>query len=154
MRVAIAALLSGAMSAGLGAQQIGRAEARADLDTLRAIVQGNSAYRLVNRYPFERHLDSLKSQIPDSLSLGEFWHSVQTLIGHLQDAHSNVPMPVAVRSAAPSGELPFLLTSVDDTVIALMPCGCALFAPDHPRLSRRARQAREGGPRPDHGRIA
>ena len=134
MRLAIAALLSGAISAGLGAQQVGRAEARADLDTLRNVVRRYSADRLVNRYPFERHLDSLKAGMPETISLGAFWHAVQTLIGRLQDAHSNVPMPASVRSAAPSGELPFALTSVGDTVIAVMPCGCGLLAPEHPRL--------------------
>ena len=103
MRVAIAVLLSGALSSGLGAQQIARAAAQADLDTLRAVVHRYSAYRLLNGYPFDRHIDSLKAQVPDSVPLAELWHSVQTLIGRLQDAHSNVPMPAAVRAAAPQG---------------------------------------------------
>jgi hypothetical protein len=70
----------------------------------------------------------------DSVPIAEFWHSVQGLIGRLQDAHSNVPMPASVRDSAPQGELPFALTSVGDTVIALSPCGCALFARGYPRL--------------------
>lgn len=134
MRVAIAALLSGALSSPLGAQQIARAEAQADLDTLRAVVHRYSAYRLLNRYPFDRHIDSLRARMPDSMALGEFWHSVQTLIGRLQDAHSNVPVPAAVRAAAPTGALPFRLTSVGDSAVAVQPCGCALFVPDFPRL--------------------
>ena len=134
MRVAIAVLLSGALSSGLGAQQIARAAAQADLDTLRAVVHRYSAYRLLNGYPFDRHIDSLRARLPDSVSLGELWYSVQTVIGRLQDAHSNVPMPAAVRSAAPQGELPFVLTPVDDAAVAAMPCGCALFVPDYPRV--------------------
>ena len=134
MRVAIAVLLSGALSSGLSAQQIARGAAQADLDTLRAVVHRYSAYRLVNGYPFDKHIDSLKAWLPEPVPLGEFWHSVQTLIGRLQDAHSNVPAPAAVRAGAPQGELPFVLTSVDDAAIALTPCGCALFVPDYPRV--------------------
>jgi hypothetical protein len=134
MRVAIAVLLTVALSSELGAQQIARAAAQADLDTLRAVVHRYSAYRLLNGYPFDRHIDSLKARLPDSVPLREMWQSVQALIGRLQDAHSNVPMPAAVRAAAPQGELPFMLTSVDDAAIALMPCGCALFVPGYPRV--------------------
>jgi peptidase S41-like protein len=97
-------------------------------------VHRHSAYRLLNRYPFDRHVDSLRARLPDSISLDEFWHSVQTLIGRLQDAHSNVPMPAAVRAATPSGELPFRLMSVGDAAVAVQPCGCALFVSDFPRL--------------------
>jgi C-terminal processing protease CtpA/Prc len=43
-------------------------------------------------------------------------------------------MPAVVRAAAPQGELPFVLTSVDDAIIALMPCGCGLFLRDFPRV--------------------
>lgn len=44
MRVAVAVVLSGALSAGLGAQRIARAAAQADLDTLRVVVHRHSAY--------------------------------------------------------------------------------------------------------------
>jgi hypothetical protein len=81
MGAAIALLLSGALSSEPGAQQIARAAAQADLDTLRAVVHRYSAYRLVNGYPFDRHIDSLNARLPDSVSLGELWHSVQTLVG-------------------------------------------------------------------------
>jgi hypothetical protein len=134
MRVLVALLLTGAVSSGLGAQLVTRSAAQADLDTLRAIVHRYSAYRLLNRYPVDRHIDSLKAVLPDPVPLGELWQSVQTLIGRLQDAHSNVPMPAAVRAAAPQAELPFALTSVDEAAVALMPCGCALFVPDYPRV--------------------
>jgi C-terminal processing protease CtpA/Prc len=134
MRLALLLLVFATPLPGADAQQIARAAAHADLDTLRAIVHRYSAYRLLNKYPFDRHLDSLKTRMPDSVPLADLWHSVQTLIGRLQDAHSNVPMPAAVRDAAPTGELPFALTSVGDTVVALSPCRCALFVRGHPRV--------------------
>jgi hypothetical protein len=131
MRAAFAGLLLGALSSALNAQQLSRPAARADLDTLRVVVRAFSAYRLVNRYPFEGHLDSLRARMPDSLPIEDFWYAVQTLIGRLQDAHSSVRLP-AGSDAAPRGELPFLLTSVGDTVIAVGPCGCSLLLPEYP----------------------
>jgi hypothetical protein len=123
-----------ATSAQLGAQEISRSAARADLDALDAKIRTHSAYRMVNGYPIQAHLDSLRANLPASQTLDAFWRSVQTLIGRLQDAHSNVRLPTGARATLAAGELPFALTSVGDTAIALAPCRCALFLPGYPRL--------------------
>lgn len=114
-------------------QYLTRAAARADLDSLAAIVRSNSAYRLVNGYPFEAHLDSVARTLPDSIALRVFWRSVQAAVGRLQDAHSNVRLPEGVPPTA-TGVLPFVLVTAADTVVAVAPCRCRLFVAGYPRV--------------------
>jgi hypothetical protein len=137
MRHRVPAVLIAALIVGGGAadaQQLARASAVEDIDTLRAVLAKYSAYRLLNGYPYERHLDSLRRHIGDSISTVEFWRSVQTVVGRLQDAHSNVVLPRGMNAPTVGGELPFALTVIDTTVVALAPCRCALLAPQFPRL--------------------
>ncbi len=128
-----ALLVCAAIASGARAQVITRDDARADLDTLRVVLARNSAYRRVNGFPYERHIDSLKAVLPDVQSLRDFHRSVQTIVGALQDAHSNVRLPPNGPPPVP-GELPFLLRSAGDTVVALAPSGCSLFVPGYPRV--------------------
>lgn len=132
--LAVAALASCiGLRAGAADQQLSRTAARDDLDTLAAIVRRNSAYRLVNGYPFERHLDSVARGLPDSLAIRDFWRVVQTAVGRLQDAHSNVRLPEGVAPSPVRGDLPFVLTTAGDTVVALASCQGALLVPGFPR---------------------
>lgn len=133
MRI-LAALFLFACATPSPAQRLGRGAAQADLDTLRARVHRYSAYRRLNDFPFDRHLDSLRAGLPDSIPLSTFWHSVQALVGRLQDAHSNVPAPPAVVAALPGGELPFALTSAGDTIVAMHRCACALWVERFPQI--------------------
>lgn len=118
----------------MSAQEVSSSAAQADLDTLRTILRKYSSYRLVNGYPYERHLDSLKLQIASAISVRDFGRDVQILIGRLQEAHSVVRLPEGVSATVATGELPFEVTGLDTSVVALAPCGCALLAPDFPWL--------------------
>jgi hypothetical protein len=117
-----------------GQAHLSRAAATRDLDSLGAIVRTRAAYRLLNGYPFQAHLDSLARQLPESIHVRDFWRQVQTAVGRLQDAHSNVRLPQGVSPYVATGELPFLLTTAGDTVVALASCGCALLVHDFPRV--------------------
>lgn len=121
------------LPAEAAAQQLTRAAARADLDSLAAIVRHNSAYRLVNGFPFDAHLDSVARGLPDSIPIRAYWRMVQTAVGALQDAHSNVRLPQGVAPPATTGVLPFALTTAGDTAVALAPCRCRLFVAEFPR---------------------
>src|ERR671915_1352441 len=88
MNAATRALLAAAALSILGgdasAQRLPRAAVLEDIDTLQAVVRRYSAYRLLNGYPFERHLDSLRVHAGDSVPLLELWRSIQTAVGRLQ----------------------------------------------------------------------
>jgi hypothetical protein len=138
MNAATRALLAAAALSILGgdasAQRLPRAAVLEDIDTLQAVVRRYSAYRLLNGYPFERHLDSLRVHAGDSVPLLELWRSIQTAVGRLQDAHSAVHLPRGMTPPSAGGTLPFALTSLGDTVIALAPCRCALLSHRFPRV--------------------
>lgn len=116
------------------AQYVSRSAAQADVDSLRRIVERNSAYRLVNGHPFDEHLDGLRRALPESIATRDFWRQVQIAVGRLQDAHSNVRLPESVLPTLVRGNLPFVLTTAGDTIVALDPCRCRLFAAEHPRV--------------------
>jgi hypothetical protein len=121
------------LPAGAAAQQLPRAAARADLDTLASIVRNNSAYRLVNGFGFDAHLDSVARSLPDSVPVQAFWRMVQTAVGRLQDAHSNVRLPQGLMLSSMTGVLPFALATAGDTIVALASCRCRLFVAGFPR---------------------
>jgi hypothetical protein len=118
----------------VAAQRLARGAAVEDIDTLRARLGKYSAYRSLNAYPYERHLDSLRRSIGDSVPIVAFWRSLQTVVGRLQDAHSNVVLPRGTSAPLVGGELPFELTFIDTTIIALHSCRCALLAAEFPRI--------------------
>lgn len=112
---------------------LSRRAARADLRALDSIVRTNSSYHRLNGYPFSAHLDSLGRTLPPSVDVREFWRSVQTAVGRMQDAHSNVRLPEGMPLPA-SAELPFAITSAGDTIVALDACRCRLLVPGFPRV--------------------
>jgi hypothetical protein len=58
---------------------------------------------------------------------------VQTAVGRLQDAHSNVRLPQGLMLPSVTGVLPFALATAGDTVVALASCRCSLFVAGFPR---------------------
>jgi C-terminal processing protease CtpA/Prc len=63
-----------------------------------------------------------------------FAWDIESLIGRLQDSHSQVRSPDGVVPGRAVGELPFLLTALDGQVVAVADCACGLLMPDFPSL--------------------
>ncbi|HJU74523.1 MAG TPA: S41 family peptidase [Gemmatimonadaceae bacterium] len=118
----------------LWAQSITRPRALADLDTLRRILESNAAYLAVNSYNYRGHLDSIGRSLPDSLGLLDFHYAIQSLVGRLQDAHSNVVAPPGVTPSDPR-ELPFATAIHAGRVVALGGADSGLLVTHYPYVT-------------------
>lgn len=99
-------------------QMLTPAEACADLQTLRSILEGNAAYLAVNGFDYADSIAAACRSTREPVSVADFAYRVQTVVGRLQDSHSKVAPPARV--AFPDRrELPFAVGIHDGKVVAL-----------------------------------
>ncbi|MCD8186418.1 MAG: S41 family peptidase [Rikenellaceae bacterium] len=84
---------------------ISRAEAQADIDTLIRVVYEThpDMYAAISREAFEEEVEKVKSALPDSLTILEFYKQAGLLLPLLQDGHTSMQLPSELRK---NGELP------------------------------------------------